>query len=45
MSWDEIYNQTKRELGHEPRSEEVQKRMVEAEFDIDSIFHKTTKQE
>ena len=43
MSWDEIYNQVKREKGREPRSDEVQKRMLEAEFNIDSVFHKTTK--
>ena len=45
MSWDEIYNQMKRELGHEPKSDEVQKRIVEAAFDINSLFHKNTKTE
>ena len=42
MSWDEIYNQVKRELRREPKSDEVQKRMLEAALDIDSLFHKTT---
>jgi hypothetical protein len=29
MSWDEAYKQLKKELGREPRSDEVQKRMLE----------------
>lgn len=38
MSWEKIHRQLKRELGREPKSWEIQNRMVTAAFDEKSLL-------